>query len=77
MHAISNREKLYSVLCMMAGVVFFFGTVLGDIGSSIRISDHKRAVYRHRLDAVIDYMVSFSFNAHASAGYAISNMYII
>ena len=43
---------------MMVGVVFFFGTILGDMGSALTNSDQKRAVYKHKLDAVIDYMVS-------------------
>ena len=57
-------EKLYAVVCMLAGIVFFLGTVLGDIGSAITNSDEKRSVYKHKLDAIIEYLVSSHIKHH-------------
>ena len=50
---------------MMIGVVFFFGTVLGDMGSAITNSDNKRAAYKLKLDAVVQYLVSLAWRIMA------------
>ena len=42
---------------MMVSIVFFFGSLLGDIASSMTNSDVKRASYKHKLNAVINQLV--------------------
>ncbi len=57
-HAVNTNEKWYSVLCMIIGVLYFFGSILGDMGSSMTNSDQKRAGFKHKLNAVSQYLVS-------------------
>eukprot|EP00795_Rhopilema_esculentum_P012973 gene12973-3735_t len=53
-HAVSFVEKWFSIIGMMVSIVFFFGSLLGDIASSMTNSDVKRASYKHKLNAVIN-----------------------
>ena len=57
-------ERLYAIICMLVGIVFFLGTVLGDMGSAITNADVKRSDYKHKLDAIIEYLVSSNINHH-------------
>eukprot|EP00794_Sanderia_malayensis_P016547 gene16547-18222_t len=53
-HAVTTKEKWYSVVCMLIGFLYFYGSILGDMGSSMTNSDQKRACYKHKINAIAE-----------------------
>ncbi|XP_048580862.1 uncharacterized protein LOC5507189 isoform X3 [Nematostella vectensis] len=55
-HAVTDSEKWYSILCMLIGIAYFFGLLLGSMASIITNLDAMRASYNHHLTAIKQHM---------------------
>jgi len=56
-HAVTPKEKWYSVITMLVGIGFFFGPILGYMASTLTNSESKRARYTHRMGVINEHLV--------------------
>ena len=57
-HAINEREQLYSVVAQLLGTGVFFGMLMGGVSSMLTNADELRGEFTHRFNVIRRYLVS-------------------
>lgn len=57
MHAINEREQLYSVVAQLLGTGIFFGMLMGGVSSMLTNADELRGEFTHRFNVIRKYLV--------------------